>query len=91
MKLMTAVHTGDLKSGFLPGSGFGLCWEVVKDPAGMLTLFSQGTFSHGGAFGTHGWVDVKKDLVGVFLVQKASGALDIKNFFFAMAGASVLD
>jgi CubicO group peptidase (beta-lactamase class C family) len=88
---MTSLHTGELTAGHLPGTGFGLTWEVVRDPLGTLTLLSPGTFGHGGAFGTHGWIDAKKDLVGVFMVQKAGGANDVKNAFFQMAGASVVD
>ena len=87
---MTSLHTGDLTAGHLPGTGFGLTWEVVKDPLGTLTLLSPGTFGHGG-IGTHGWIDAKKDMVGVFMVQKAGGANDVKNAFFQMAGASVVD
>ncbi|MDQ6665844.1 MAG: beta-lactamase family protein [Acidobacteriota bacterium] len=90
--VMTSIHTGDLKAGFLPGTGYGLTWEVVKDPVGSLTLLSAGTFGHSGIYGTHGWVDVKKDMVGVFLVQIASGTfMDVKNAFFQMAGAAVVD
>lgn len=87
--VMTAVHTGDLKAGHLPGTGFGLTWEVVKDPIGTLALLSPGTFGHGGAFGTHGWIDSDKNMVGVFLVQRGSN--DSKNAFFQMAGSAVAD
>jgi CubicO group peptidase (beta-lactamase class C family) len=86
---MTTNHTGDIKAGHMPGTSFGLTWEVVKDPVGSVTLLSKGTFGHGGAFGTHGWIDRDKDLVGVFLVQRASN--DAKNAFFQLAGAAVTD
>jgi CubicO group peptidase (beta-lactamase class C family) len=52
---------------------------------------SIGSFGHGGAFGTHGWVDPAKDLVGVFLIQHAGNTGNAKQVFIAMAGASVLD
>jgi CubicO group peptidase (beta-lactamase class C family) len=87
--VMTQSHTGDLKAGHLPGTAFGLTWEVVKDPIGLTTLLSPGTFGHGGAFGTHGWIDREKDLVGVFMVQRANK--DAKNAFFQLAGAAVTD
>jgi CubicO group peptidase (beta-lactamase class C family) len=86
---MTMPHTGELKAGHLPGTAFGLTWEVVRDPIGTLTFLSQGTFGHGGAFGTHGWIDKQKDLVGVFMVQK--GGNDPKNVFFQLAGSAVVD
>src|SRR5205807_2927546 len=78
---MTMVQTGDLKAGWMPGEGEGLTWEVIKDPAGTLTLLSIGTFSHGGAFGTHGWIDRAKDVVGVFMVQ-GGNTDEVKNAFF---------
>ena len=85
---MTEVHTGDLKAAWLPGEGEGLTWEVVKDPIGTVLLWSKGTYGHGGAFGTHGWVDPAKDLVGVFLVQ--GGNVDeVKRAAIQMIGASI--
>jgi len=85
------VHTGDLKAGHMPGTGFGLTWEVVKEPMGELRLLSRGTFGHGGAFGTHGWVDRSRDIVGVFMVQRSNGADDVKNAFFQMTNAALTE
>ncbi|MCX6596077.1 MAG: serine hydrolase [Acidobacteria bacterium] len=90
---MTQLQTGDIRAGNAQGNGFGLTWEVTKEAMGTLNLLSIGTYGHGGAFGTHGWVDVKKDLVGVFLIQ-ASGpgeAASVKSAFMTMAGAAVVD
>lgn len=85
---MTMVQTGDLKAGHNAGTAFGLTWEVAKDPAAAAMLWSLGTFGHGGAFGTHGWVDPAKQLVGVFLVQGGSGNAETKANFIAMASAA---
>ena len=85
--VMTMVHTGDLKAGHMPGTAFGLTWEVVKDPLGGQALLSQGTFGHGGAFGTHGFVDPKKGIVGVFLIQMSTNAADAKYSFMSIAEA----
>ena len=87
--VMTTNHTGDIKAGHLPGTVFGLTWEVVRDPIGTVTLLSPGSFGHGGAFGTHGWIDRQKDLVGVFMVQRSGN--DARNAFFQLAGAAVTD
>ena len=57
VEIMTALHTGDLIAGHSPGMGYGLSWAVVREPLGTLNLQSVGTFGHGGAFGTEGWVD----------------------------------
>lgn len=89
VEAMTSLQTGDLKAGHMPGTGFGLAWEVVKEPLGESNYLSIGTFGHGGAFGTHGWVDKEKELVGVYLVQ--GGPVDGKYAFMRMAGAAVAE
>lgn len=91
VELMTAVHTGHLTSGHNPGTAFGLTWEVVKDITGAYALLSPGTFKHGGAFGTHGWVDPKKEIVGVFLIQRADDDRRPRDVFMQMLGAAVMD
>src|SRR5260370_14858827 len=73
VELMTTVQTGDLQAGFSPGIGFGLGWAVVKGPDGMFRLNSLGTFGHGGAYRTYGWVDPAKDMIGVILLQRTNG------------------
>jgi CubicO group peptidase (beta-lactamase class C family) len=91
VEVMTALHTGDLKTGGA-GAGWGLTWSVVRDAAGTLNMQSAGTYSHGGALGTYGWVDPKKDLVGVFMVQRASGGdTSERNTFVELAGTAILD
>jgi CubicO group peptidase (beta-lactamase class C family) len=88
VEYMTAVHTGELKAGHTDGMGFGLTWEVVKDAAGAPTLLSPGSFGHGGAFGTYGVIDRKKDMVLVFLVQ--GGAIErVRKAFLQIAETAV--
>jgi CubicO group peptidase (beta-lactamase class C family) len=91
VEVMTMVQTGDIKAGWVIGTGFGLTWEVTKDPIGMLTFLSRGAFHHGGAFGTFGWIDAKKDLVGVFLIQMSGNRQDVRDSFIEMTGASILE
>ena len=88
VSVMTKLHTGDLQAGHNPGTGFGLAWEVVKNEQGELNLWSVGSYGHGGAFGTHGWVDPAKHLVGVFLIQ-GGDQTTVKYAFLNMAGAAV--
>ena len=74
---MTRVFTPDVKpSGWLGGTGYGLTFEIVKDPEGTLLLHSPGTFGHGGAFGTEGWMDPKNDLIRIMLVQVSDSSGD---------------
>lgn len=85
--LMREVHTGDLNpSGWLGGSGYGLAWEVVQDPYGELAGHAKGTFGHGGAFGTQGWIDPKHDLIRIMLIQRSNGGTDsLRDAFMTMA------
>ena len=70
VKTMTQVQTGELTSGFTPGMGFGFGWAVVRKPEGVTAMLSKGSFGHGGAFGTQGWIDPEKDLVMVLMIQR---------------------
>ena len=70
VETMTQVFTPNVQpSGWLGGSGYGLTFEIVNKPEGTLLLHSMGTFGHGGAFGTQGWIDPKNDLIRIDLVQ----------------------
>ena len=92
VELMTANHTGDLNAGFSPGIGFGLGWAVVRNTEGMFRLNSIGTFGHGGLWKTYGWVDPKKELVGVVLMQRLSSDGDLAdefNAFMTMAAVAM--
>lgn len=70
VKQMTTLQTGDLPCGFTPGMGFGFGWAVVREPQGVHEMMSKGTYGHGGAFGTQGWLDPDKDLFVILLIQR---------------------
>jgi CubicO group peptidase (beta-lactamase class C family) len=93
VKLMTTLHTGAIEpAGHWPGKGYALAWTVVKDDIGTLHMQSKGTFGHGGAFGTEGWVDPVKRIVGVFLIQRSSGSQPYEaRTFMSMAGAAAFE
>ncbi len=91
VEIMSQVHTGDIRAGWLSGTGFGLTWEVVNAPTGTLTGMSIGNFNHGGAFGTFGFVDPKHEMVGVFLVAHASRTFEARDAFLMMAAAAIRD
>ncbi len=70
-------------------TGYGLSLQIMK-PRSLLNLLSPGTFGHGGAFGTGGWVDPKNDLVMVFLAQMNDGAANpARNVFWQIAESAV--
>lgn len=92
VQVMTTNHTGEIKAGHGPGMSFGLTWNVVKEPLGTLALSSIGTYSHGGAYSTFGWVDPVKKLIGVFLIQRTNGPQPSeRDTFIAMANSAVID
>jgi len=68
---MTTTQTGDIKTGFVDGSSFGFGWAVVKEPKGVTEMLSAGSFGHGGAFGTQGWIDPKQNLFFILLIQQS--------------------
>jgi CubicO group peptidase (beta-lactamase class C family)/poly(3-hydroxybutyrate) depolymerase len=85
VKLMTTVQTGDLKTGFTTGNGWGLGWCVVREPQGITAVLSPGTFGHGGAYGTQAWIDPTAKRVYILMVQRAnfpnSDASDVRKGF----------
>ena len=71
VKQMRTLQTGELKTGFTDGNGWGLGWCIVREPQGVTASLSSGTFGHGGAFGTQGWIDPNRKMIFVLLVQRA--------------------
>ena len=67
---MTSPKTGDLKTGFTPGNCWGLGWCIVREPQGTTGMLSKGTFGHGGAYGTQGWVDPETKTIYVLMIQR---------------------
>lgn len=86
-KQSIAVMTTDLTPGH---AGYGLGLTVRNGPQHLLNLMSPGTFGHGGAFGTAGWVDPKNDLVMIFLGQMTDGSADpAREAFWQIAESAV--
>ncbi len=80
---MTRNQLGDVNIPF-PGNGgfgygFGLVTEKSKDRD--KDLAGAGTFSWGGAFCTHFWVDPKNELIGVFMSQAFPPDFALANEF----------
>jgi CubicO group peptidase (beta-lactamase class C family) len=65
---------------------------VVKDPYGELTGHSLGTYGHGGAFGTQGWIDPKRNLITIMLIQRSNGGTDsMRDVVMTVAEAAVIN
>ena len=92
VKLMTTVQTGDLKTGFTPGNGWGLGWCVVREPQGVTAALSPGSFGHGGAYGTQAWIDPVKKRITILMVQRAnfpnSDGSDVRRAFQEAANSA---
>ncbi|MEZ5356316.1 MAG: serine hydrolase domain-containing protein [Bryobacteraceae bacterium] len=72
VRRMTTIVTGDLKTGFTPGNGWGLTWCVVREPQGITAMLSPGTYGHGGAYGTQAWIDPVKGTAFILMVQRSN-------------------
>jgi len=94
VQLMTTVQTGDLKTGFTAGNGWGLGWCVIREPNGVTAVLSPGTFGHGGAYGTQAWIDPMKKRIYVLMVQRANfpnSDASLVRRAFQEAASSALD
>ena len=89
--VMTEAHTRGIHPvGWMRGADYGLAWEVVTDPLGELAGHSLGSYGHGGAFGTQGWIDPANGLISILMIQRADGGTDsLRNVFLNMAESSV--
>jgi len=67
---MTQTQTGELATGFVPGMSFGFGVGVVREPTGVTAALSPGSFGHGGAYGTQGWVDPVRRRIYVLMIQR---------------------
>lgn len=94
-KVLSAVHTGELPTGFFQnetygkrganyGWGIGTC--VLRTPhEGLAAMLSPGTFGHGGAWGTQAWIDPVKNVAYLLMVQRSnfpnSDASEVRRAF----------
>lgn len=69
---LRSVASGDLKTGFTDGNGWGLGVCVVRQPQGVSAELSAGSYGHGGAYGTQAWIDPVKSVAYVLMVSRAN-------------------
>jgi CubicO group peptidase (beta-lactamase class C family) len=95
LKLLTTVQTGELPCGFFQsaefgnrganyGWGIGTCILRAPHP-GVAAMLSPGTFGHGGAWGTQAWIDPRRSVAYLLMVQRSnfanSDASDVRRAF----------
>jgi CubicO group peptidase (beta-lactamase class C family) len=93
VRRMTDIATGELTAGFVPNSAWGLGWGIVRSPSGVAKSLSAGTYGHGGAYGTQGWVDPKTGVIYVLLVARSgfgnSDGADMRGTLHDLAAAAI--
>ena len=45
---------------------------MVREPQGVTAVLSPGSFGHGGAYGTQGWIDPVKGVAYILMVQRVN-------------------
>lgn len=75
-----------------PGSGFGLDFGVVMDPAAAGEPYSKGSFRWGGAAGTWFWIDPVEDFVFVGMIQhRGSAVRDVQGVSRNLTYSAIID
>jgi CubicO group peptidase (beta-lactamase class C family) len=67
---LTHTQTGEIKTGFTEGMSWGLGFQVVKEPQGVTSMLSPGTFGHGGAYATQSWADPNHQAIYMLMIQR---------------------
>ena len=82
---MLTPQTGELVTGFTPGNQWALGWCFLRKPQGVTRLLSPGSYGHGGAWGTQGWIDPQRKLIFVLMIQRQgfgnSDGSDVRDAF----------
>ena len=90
LAFMTADHVGS-RPGRPPGLGFGLGFEVRKTVGEAALPGSVGEYGWAGNAGTVFWIDPKKDLTAIYMVQVSDpDRVALRNQFRTMVQASIV-
>ena len=93
VKYVSSVLSGEVKTGFTEGNGWGLGFCVIRKPQGVSAILSPGSYGHGGAYGTQAWIDPEKKLAFILMTQRAnfpnSDNSDVRKAFQEAAVAGV--
>jgi CubicO group peptidase (beta-lactamase class C family) len=72
VRMMSTIQTGDLVTGFTAGNAWGLGVCIVRQPQGVTEMLSPGTFGHGGVYGTQFWIDIKRGIALIMMIQRSN-------------------
>lgn len=85
------AQSGHELPGFAKGTGFGLGFAVVEDPAATGSIGSAGEYYWGGAAGTIFWIDPVEELIGVVMIQHMNVRVPLRNAFKAITYGAIID
>lgn len=93
VEAMTTLQTGDFEVHVPWAYGLGWGVNVERPTSGELPLVSIGAYGHPGILGTFGWVDPRRDLVGIFMVQRdrSPARNAMRETFIAMIYAAIVE
>jgi CubicO group peptidase (beta-lactamase class C family) len=72
VRILSAKAVKDMTTPVLAGGkpqAYAVGWQFNAETQRPCAAMPVGSFGHGGAFATNGWIDPERDLVTVFLVQ----------------------
>ena len=75
----------------MTGTGFGLGFAVITDPAAMGVLGSVGEYNWGGAAGTLFWIDPVEELVVVSMIQVLGASVPLREDLRVLAGQAITE
>ena len=80
-------------SGVLHVAGTATYIDDIREPQGPTSALSAGSYGHGGAFGTQGWIDPQQEMIYVLLVARQNfgggDGSDIRAEFQRLAAAAM--
>lgn len=71
-RILSEASVADMTRPVTAGSkvqGYASGWQVNLGNQRSSAIMPPGSFGHGGAYATHGWIDPQREIVTVFLVQ----------------------
>jgi CubicO group peptidase (beta-lactamase class C family) len=74
-KLLNELGQSVFSEVAMAGTGFGLGFSVIEDPAANANLCSVGEFAWGGAASTAFWIDPVEGLTAIFMTQLLPSSL----------------
>jgi CubicO group peptidase (beta-lactamase class C family) len=90
IETMREPQTVGMQAGWYPGADYGLIWEIVNRPLGVVGFLPKGSFGHGGAFGTHEWIIPSRNMITIFMTACEGDCSELpERGFQEMVAASV--